>query len=131
MREALNANASLILSQYSREGEAIEIDAISALQIIEDQYLNLPIGWNFHRVELVPGQTCSFSPAPGEVFGFMQQGGCFRPFGTRDDTNGWIWGAIKMAGFFITGMASAQGSSFWFDILSKIVNIRSAGKKPA
>ncbi len=37
----------------------------------------------------------------------------------------------KLLGFSITGLASSQGSSFWFDILVKIINVRSAGKRPA
>lgn len=132
LREALNTNADLVLSQYSSEGEPGEIDAMSALQIIEDQYLYLPIGWNLHRVTLLPGQACSFAPASGDAFGFIQSDDdCLRPVGTQEDTNGWFWAAIKVAGFLITGMAAAQGSSFWFDMLSKIVNIRIAGKKPA
>jgi hypothetical protein len=69
-------------------------------------------------------------PLAGSVFGFPGSDGCVRPVGTQASTNGWSWLLTKLGGFLITGIASAQGSSFWFDILIKIVNIRSAGKKP-
>jgi hypothetical protein len=36
----------------------------------------------------------------------------------------------KVCGWLLTGIAISMGSSFWFDLLSKILNIRNAGKKP-
>lgn len=43
------------------------------------------------------------------------------------DFSGWI---IKILGILFTAFAVSLGSSFWFDLLGKIVNMRSAGKKP-
>jgi hypothetical protein len=43
------------------------------------------------------------------------------------DMTGWL---IKLLGFIITGAAGSQGSSFWFDILKKIMNVRLSGLKP-
>jgi hypothetical protein len=40
----------------------------------------------------------------------------------------WSWG--KLAGLFITALALSLGAPFWFDVLSKLVNIRNAGIKP-
>ena len=54
-----------------------------------------------------------------------------RPAGVDAAANGWVWLLAKLTGLLITGVASAQGSSFWFDLLMKIVNVRSAGIKPA
>lgn len=43
------------------------------------------------------------------------------------DWNGWL---IKVIGLLITGVAAMQGAPFWFDVLGKLINVRSAGKKP-
>ncbi len=52
---------------------------------------------------------------------------------TKDSFN--IWNAfwrtlIKAIGLFLTGLAVSIGAPFWFDILNKIVNLRSTGTKP-
>lgn len=41
----------------------------------------------------------------------------------------WIW-ILKIVGILITTLAIYLGAPFWFDILNKFVNLRSAGKKP-
>lgn len=42
----------------------------------------------------------------------------------------WWLGIRKIVGWLLSGIAISMGSSFWFDLLSKIVNIRNVGKKP-
>lgn len=37
---------------------------------------------------------------------------------------------VKAGGILFTGMALAFGSPFWFDMLSKLVQLRSSGRKP-
>ncbi len=37
---------------------------------------------------------------------------------------------LKVLGWIVTGIAVSLGAPFWFDILNKLVNLRSAGKKP-
>jgi hypothetical protein len=41
-----------------------------------------------------------------------------------------FWYLRKIAGLLITTLAVALGSPFWFDVLSKLSNLRSSGKKP-
>jgi hypothetical protein len=36
---------------------------------------------------------------------------------------------IMIGGWFISGIAIAMGAPFWFDLLSKVMNVRNAGKK--
>jgi hypothetical protein len=62
--------------------------------------LNLPIGWNTDE------NSTNANP----------------------DT-GWGW-LFKISGILVTALAASLGSSFWFDLLKKLVNIRSAGKTP-
>jgi hypothetical protein len=47
------------------------------------------------------------------------------------DNVGWSWFVLdKIFGLFATGLALSLGAPFWFDTLSKFVNIRAAGVKP-
>lgn len=39
-------------------------------------------------------------------------------------------GAIMLAGWLVSGIAIAMGAPFWFDLLSKVVNVRNTGKPP-
>ena len=48
------------------------------------------------------------------------------PEGSRD---WWFW-AQKTLGLFVTGLALSLGAPFWFDALSKFMNVRAAGVKP-
>lgn len=41
------------------------------------------------------------------------------------------WEGFKMLlGWMLSGIAIAMGAPFWFDLLSKIVNVRNTGSKP-
>lgn len=42
-------------------------------------------------------------------------------------SGGW---ALKIIGLMITTIAVSLGAPFWFDVLNKMINIRSAGKQP-
>ena len=44
------------------------------------------------------------------------------------DFPGWV---LKIIGILLTTLAIYLGAPFWFDILNKFVNLRSAGKKPS
>ena len=44
------------------------------------------------------------------------------------DLTGWL---LKLFGLLVSGVAAAQGAPFWFDILKKVVNIRSSGASPS
>lgn len=46
-----------------------------------------------------------------------------------DTTKNWAW-ITKFIGLLITVCAATLGAPFWFDMLSKVTNIRSAGPKP-
>jgi hypothetical protein len=44
-------------------------------------------------------------------------------------TSEWFW-PLKVLGLFVTGLALSFGAPFWFDTLSKFMNVRAAGVKP-
>lgn len=45
---------------------------------------------------------------------------------------GWGWwdGLEKLLGILLTALALSLGAPFWFDVLSKLVNVRGTGRKP-
>lgn len=48
--------------------------------------------------------------------------------GTPGDAAGWL---LKILGWLVTVFALSFGAPFWFDVLGKVVNMRSSGPKPA
>ncbi len=44
----------------------------------------------------------------------------------------WLWGVIPahLSGWILTAIAASLGAPFWFDILNKFMNVRSAGTAP-
>ena len=66
--------------------------------------LNLPILW---------------VPADGNVVDLRE---------VPSDTTGWFY---KILGLLVTGLLVSLGAPFWFDLLNRFVNLRSAGKAPA
>ena len=60
-----------------------------------------------------------------QLFGFADQP---EPFGS----GGWMtWLATRVLGAILTAFAVSLGAPFWFDVLGKIVNVRSTGKAPS
>ena len=55
---------------------------------------------------------------------------CYRPIGAANVESG-NWLPPWIVGVLISGVATTQGAPFWFDLLSKLINIRGAGTKPA
>jgi hypothetical protein len=111
----------------------IETDApilTGSIEFIQQELmsLNIPVGWLF--IESPSQQNCRFVPSSTDNFGILWQGRCIRPSTTQPMTNGWLWAITKLTGLLISGFAASQGSSFWFDILIKIVNVRTTGNKP-
>ena len=51
---------------------------------------------------------------------------------TAADFGSWIWYLLKnrLGGWLITILAVSLGAPFWFDTLSRFMNVRSAGKPP-
>ncbi|MCL4704414.1 hypothetical protein KJ068_04585 [bacterium] len=46
-----------------------------------------------------------------------------------DDTSDWQW-ITKVIGLMLTALAASLGAPFWFDLLNRMVNLRSSGKAP-
>jgi hypothetical protein len=67
--------------------------------------LNLPVGWSTDNSTAIKAANSRPVTIPG-----------------------WF---VKIFGILVSGFAISLGSGFWFDILSKLVNVRATGKKPA
>jgi|GEM_PF-1521501 hypothetical protein len=53
--------------------------------------------------------------------------------GKPTDPNVWtqIWYQLKrIIGWIVSGLALSMGAAFWFEILSKLINVRNTGKRP-
>ena len=63
--------------------------------------LGLPLGWSFN-----------FDPADPRAF--------------PSTLDGWV---AKVFGLLVTGLAISQGSQLWFDLMNRLLNLRSAGSQ--
>jgi len=52
------------------------------------------------------------------------------PIGWRSPPSGWYDYLVKLLGILLTALMVSLGSNFWFELLSKLINLRNAGKKP-
>lgn len=76
----------------------------------QEQLLNLglPIGWSFEVADTDPSTTDDPRDFPSTA-------------------GGWV---AKMIGLVLTGFAISQGSQIWFDLMNRLINLRSTGLKP-
>lgn len=129
IRQALAAKAvSFELSQQELQSNPEE-----ALQNFRNQFvgLSLPVGWGFTRTPsaALSDTTCQLFPRLGQSFGVPLPGTniCIVPPQSNNQANL----AIKVLGIILTALAARQGAPFWFDILKRVVNLRSTGANPA
>ena len=77
--------------------------------------------WSTMFASCLPGRQI----AAGDLSFFAKMGLMAEIFFVRP------WEAFKMLlGWGLSGIAIAMGAPFWFDLLSKIVNVRNTGSKP-
>lgn len=140
LRQSIAATAQSYQLPAAGQGEEAQLS--DTKEVIDElvsslEGLDLPIGWQFEplgaqyfdpRVD-----TCSiFVTGPKEdgrgsyIAGIPLNGQCIvwvnPPTGTGI--------VAKIFGILLTAVMVLQGAPFWFDILRKIVNVRSSGAKP-
>ena len=72
--------------------------------------------------------NCQLFPSDHQAFGIpvFATNRCIAPPQSNNQTNI----ALKFLGILFTAGMTAQGAPFWFDILKKLVNLRSTGANP-
>lgn len=106
----------------SDEAEIAEKNFTESLEKI--QQLGIPIGWiwdvNDHRCKTTKpdgSPKADDSPDPR----------CAPARESMRDIGPWLY---KFFGLLLTAVAASLGAPFWFDVLNKVINIRSAGQAP-
>jgi len=101
--------------------------------------INIPLGWFSQPIPQQSAVSCKLNAITESneagnlinIYGIQVGKVCYplinSPVMSADYWLAWL---IKILGMLITGAAAAQGAPFWFDILKKLVNVRSAGIKP-
>ena len=98
---------------------------------LQDQLksLSIPFGWETKAYVLQAGESCRIIPVGNNAIWGMGSGDvCKQVSNAPVDATGWL---SKIAGILISAIAAAQGAPFWFDVLKRLVNVRSAGANPA
>ena len=93
--------------------------------------MQIPVGWSFSPVTFDPQlQRCTWrvTDPQREIYGLPISGQCLVWANAPPDLLGWL---TKLVGIVFVAGAAMQGAPFWFDILKKITNVRSAGSVPA
>jgi hypothetical protein len=141
MRESLVAQAQAFVSQQPNPTQPPTAEQLNQYKA-QFTSLNIPFGWigtplaenSTGTLPTTDGKgtrACSLTPtSETDVFGFAVAGECYPIINAPhfNDLTGWL---LKLVGLIISGLAAAQGAPFWFDILKKIINIRSSGLNPA
>ena len=92
--------------------------------------LGIPVGWT--TVPATDGQKCGWMPGLAMYPAIWTDNSCRILLNLPRMDDGWGW-LLKFFGLIISGVAAAQGAPFWFDMLKRLINIRSTGPdtKPA
>ncbi len=144
LRATIVAQAEAYIQQQSQGAEEEGMPIVSpilTIKALQDQLrdLTLPVGWVNDPLPRPANATCDPYSAstyaedgtPTHLMGIPIGNICY-PLTNVPPLNaehgvGWL---VKALGMLLSGAAAAQGAPFWFDILKKIVNIRSSGPKP-
>lgn len=102
LRSSLVARAEAITSNNPQQAASQSIDQIKG----EIGQLQLPIGWTWKALSFGPISLPCPEMRPGEN----------------------LW--MKFGGLLITACAVSMGAPFWFNLVSKLINIRASGNKP-
>lgn len=96
------------------EGQGRPSSVTGAAKTVEGlQQLNLPLGWRSWTEVKTAFSSCPRAPCPPNPRNLDVGRGLF-----------------KIVGLLLTAAALTVGAPFWFDLLGRLVTVRSAGKRP-
>ena len=123
LRENLVERVALIYEMQNFEtperenlSDSINFDALFRdTSLFVSEFSSLPIGWSASNINKQFGLGSEINPQESIS----------------------VWPAIEPSrliqaflGWILTAIATSMGSSFWFDLLNKIINVRGTGNKP-
>lgn len=123
LRENLVERVALIyqIQNYTMPAKEEDIDQKNFDALVRDttlflsEFSSLPIGWSSSNLSKQFGILSGMNTP--ESVSFWQQ------FELSKLTQAFL-------GWSLTAIATSMGSSFWFDLLNKIINVRGTGNKP-
>jgi hypothetical protein len=147
-REPMIRGTLVARAQEFEQPEEIEgVDPATAIEDFRTQFegLRLPLGWVPTELDVEEQQLaskkqqCTWKPwALSDehveyVLGVPIGEKCWVPVDAPEGgiPRDWSYGLSKILGLLISGCAACLGAPFWFDVLKKLTNVRSAGKNPA
>ena len=114
---------TVVKTQPATPSGSTSDELVKAFAKTEQDLRPLPIGWSKCAVA-VQSTAPTIKTEQKETLRFVSS--CI----PRESAFNWLFVPFKLFGLFATGLALSIGAPFWFDTLSKFVNIRSAGAKP-
>ncbi len=96
-------------------------------QLSEQVYPDLPVGWGPENLEQQALRDGTIEPSD-ETEAYKDI--LVSPFDREQGPGVLQFGLKRLFGWLITGVAISMGAAFWYDLLSKFMQIRNVGKKP-
>ena len=131
LRDTLVNQAEAFLYQNQDDIQSTTAEQLFFLQNLFAE-INLPLGWIGTPIILDDtARACTLFPQTlDDIYGQSVASQCYQIVNAPrlNDLPGWI---LKVIGLAATGLATAQGAPFWFDILKKFINVRVAGSNPS
>jgi hypothetical protein len=131
VRAVLADNAT----KFELPSQQLAANPEQAMEAFRNQFvgLDLPVGWVIRggkQTDLVAqfDSNCQLFPGEHQAFGIPVFGTkyCLAPPQSNNQTNI----LLKTFGILFTALMARQGAPFWFDVLKRLVNVRSTGANP-
>ncbi|MCU0546851.1 MAG: hypothetical protein MUE44_32590 [Oscillatoriaceae cyanobacterium Prado104] len=125
MAVAANADSINIINRLSKDSMLRSTVNAYAQQVVENNAANRQGNLtNLTRVQSEVDRALDNLALP---FGWSEANKLPKPANRNQLLSALL---VKVLGWIISGVAISMGAVFWFDVLSKVINIRNAGKKP-
>jgi len=96
-------------------------------QLSEQVYPDLPVGWGPENLEQQALRDGTIEPSEQTE---AYKGILVSPFSRTQGPGVAQFALRRLFGWLITGVAISMGAAFWYDLLSKFMQVRNVGKKP-
>jgi hypothetical protein len=120
-----------------RDPEAIRQDLQQVMTTMQEyEGMGLPVGFSCLSTPVVPATAGSGTAAPAapatDAAGAWASNvstakRCLASANTLLENGDWL---TKLIGLLLTALAVTLGAPFWFDLLNRVVNLRSSGRRP-